>query len=361
MSQYSRYPIINSGGSGGGTVTSVGLIAPSIFTVSGSPVTGSGTLAFSLNSEPANTFFAAPNGSSGNPSFRLIVPADIPTLNQNTTGTAANITATSNSTLTTLSSLSLPGSQVIGNIAGNAANITATSNSTLTTLSNLVSIGTITTGIWNGTVTAGYSFITSGTTYTTPSGITSATLFKFILIGGGGGSPGVTTTNGRGTGGGSGGGGMLFITGLSPSTAYTIAIGAAGTAGASSGTAGGSGGSTTLTIGATTYTAAGGGGGQAGVSTVGGDPGGAANCTINVAGQWGGWNFAANANSVAGRGGNSPFGFGLGGIGMGPNNFFGSSIAGTGYGAGGGGAANIGTAVAGAAGTQGCILVNWNN
>ena len=53
------------------------------------------------------------------------------------TGTAANITATSNSTLTTLSALSLPGSQVSGNISGNAANITATSNSTLTTLSAL--------------------------------------------------------------------------------------------------------------------------------------------------------------------------------------------------------------------------------
>lgn len=49
-----------------------------------------------------------------------------PTFNQNTTGTAANITATTNSTLTTLSSLSLPGSQVTGNISGNAGNVTGT-------------------------------------------------------------------------------------------------------------------------------------------------------------------------------------------------------------------------------------------
>jgi len=49
-----------------------------------------------------------------------------PTFNQNTTGTAANITATSNSTLTTLSALSLPGSQVTGNISGNAGNVTGT-------------------------------------------------------------------------------------------------------------------------------------------------------------------------------------------------------------------------------------------
>lgn len=58
-------------------------------------------------------------------------------LTGNISGTASNITATTNSTLTTLPSLSLPGSQVTGDIPGNAANITATSNSTLTTLSSL--------------------------------------------------------------------------------------------------------------------------------------------------------------------------------------------------------------------------------
>jgi hypothetical protein len=55
-----------------------------------------------------------------------IQAADVPTLNQNTTGTASNITATSNSTLTTLSSLSLAGSQVSGNISGDATNVTGT-------------------------------------------------------------------------------------------------------------------------------------------------------------------------------------------------------------------------------------------
>ncbi len=65
------------------------------------------------------------------------IPSNFPTLNQNTTGTAGNVTATTNSTITTLSALSLPGSQVTGNISGDAANITATSNSTLTTLSAL--------------------------------------------------------------------------------------------------------------------------------------------------------------------------------------------------------------------------------
>ena len=101
-----------------GSVSSVALADDTgLFTITGSPVTTTGTLTLaSLNSQAANTFFAAPNGSTGAPSFRAIVPADVPTLNQNTTGTAANITATSNSTLTTLSALSLPFSQVTGTV-----------------------------------------------------------------------------------------------------------------------------------------------------------------------------------------------------------------------------------------------------
>jgi hypothetical protein len=65
-------------------------------------------------------------GNGTNVLMSAIQAADVPTLNQNTTGTAANITASSNSTLTTLSALSLPGSQVSGNISGNAANVTGT-------------------------------------------------------------------------------------------------------------------------------------------------------------------------------------------------------------------------------------------
>jgi hypothetical protein len=45
-------------------------------------------------SKTANYVLAAPNGTAGVPTFRAIVAADIPTLNQNTTGTAANVTGT---------------------------------------------------------------------------------------------------------------------------------------------------------------------------------------------------------------------------------------------------------------------------
>lgn len=111
---------------GGGTVTSVALSdATGIFNISGSPVTTSGTLSLaSLKSQSQNTFLAAPNGSAGAPTFRLIVAADVPTLNQNTTGTAANVTATSNSTLVTLSALSLPYSQITGAPAAGITQLT---------------------------------------------------------------------------------------------------------------------------------------------------------------------------------------------------------------------------------------------
>lgn len=43
-------------------------------------------------SKTANFFLAAPNGTAGAPTFRAIVAADVPTLNQNTTGSAATLT-----------------------------------------------------------------------------------------------------------------------------------------------------------------------------------------------------------------------------------------------------------------------------
>lgn len=70
-----------SGGLPGGTVTSVGLTMPSLFSVSGSPVTSSGTLAVSFASKAANTVLAGPtSGASGTPTMRALVVADIPTL-----------------------------------------------------------------------------------------------------------------------------------------------------------------------------------------------------------------------------------------------------------------------------------------
>lgn len=64
-----------------GTVTSVGLSLPAIFAVSGSPVTGSGTLTASLANQTANNIFAGPtSGGASAPAFRALVAADIPAL-----------------------------------------------------------------------------------------------------------------------------------------------------------------------------------------------------------------------------------------------------------------------------------------
>jgi len=83
---------------GSGTVTSVSLTSPGVvYTVSGSPVTGSGTLALNLVNQSANQFFAGPtNGSAVAPTFRAIVSSDLPTGNLTDVGTDG-ITITSGS------------------------------------------------------------------------------------------------------------------------------------------------------------------------------------------------------------------------------------------------------------------------
>jgi len=64
-----------------GTVTSVALSLPSFITVSGSPVTSTGTLTGTLATQIANTVFAGPTtGANAQPTFRALVSNDIPTL-----------------------------------------------------------------------------------------------------------------------------------------------------------------------------------------------------------------------------------------------------------------------------------------
>jgi hypothetical protein len=95
---------ISSSDAFSGTVTSVGTAGSvSGLTLTGGPITSAGTVTLggtltvtpsNFASQTANTFLAAPNGSAGTPTFRAVVATDIPTLNQNTTGTASNVTGT---------------------------------------------------------------------------------------------------------------------------------------------------------------------------------------------------------------------------------------------------------------------------
>lgn len=126
-------------GAGSGTVTSVSVVSANGL---------AGTVA-NPTTTPAITLSTTITGvlkGNGTAISAAVAGTDYVIPSGSITGTAGNITATSNSTLTTLSALSLPGAQVTGNIAGNAANITATSNSTLTTLSALSLPGAQVTG-----------------------------------------------------------------------------------------------------------------------------------------------------------------------------------------------------------------------
>jgi hypothetical protein len=82
---------VANGGTGAATLTGI--------------VKGNGTSAFTaasagtdylapFGSQTQAYVYAAPSGSAGVPSFRALVASDIPTLNQNTTGTASNVTGT---------------------------------------------------------------------------------------------------------------------------------------------------------------------------------------------------------------------------------------------------------------------------
>ena len=85
------YPIPSSSGSG--TVTSVGFIDDTdIFSVTGSPITTSGSIILNFKNENANLFLAGPeSGGAAPPTFRALVVADLPTSGiWNFTGTITN-------------------------------------------------------------------------------------------------------------------------------------------------------------------------------------------------------------------------------------------------------------------------------
>lgn len=172
---------------GTGTVTSVALALPPFITVTGSPVTTSGTLTGTLATQTANTIFSGPaTGIPAAPTFRALVAADIPLISLTTgvTGTlqaaqfpalTGDVTTTAGSLVTTLatvngnvgsfgSSTSIPSFTVnakglITAASGNvviapAGTLTGTTLNATVVNSSLTSVGTITSGTWNGTTIA---------------------------------------------------------------------------------------------------------------------------------------------------------------------------------------------------------------
>jgi len=186
---------------GSGTVTSVGLVMPDIFNISGSPVTTSGTLRAQFNTQNERLFLAGDilgNGWSV-PTFRAIVASDLPVLpydnyvswklttsagtsqinSVNSTGTYRGVefVAGTNVTISTASNASqqiqLTISAAGGSGSGTVTSVTAGNgltqsgtasiNPTLDVVSHAGSSGTIGTL----TVTADSVGVTLGTTGTT--------------------------------------------------------------------------------------------------------------------------------------------------------------------------------------------------
>jgi hypothetical protein len=174
-------------------VTSVSLSLPSIFSVTTSNVTTTGTLTAALANQSVNTVFAGPStGGSGVPGFRSLVDADIP----NTVARLASPTFTGTVTIPTLSltnALSVAnGGTGATTASGARTNLGAAesgANSSITSLSGLttaLSIGQGGTGTSTAPTSGKLLIGNSGGTYTV------ATLSQ-------GTTQGVTITNGSGS------------------------------------------------------------------------------------------------------------------------------------------------------------------
>ncbi len=139
--------------------------------------TGYGDNSNPYASKTAKYFLAAPNASAGVPSFRAIVASDIPTLNQNTSGSAGSVT-----------------NSVTFNTTGGAVAGTTYNGSAARTI-DYSTVGASSSSHIHGSITNTGTFTSGGTLNFNSTGAATATLFgdstgaytaKTINIGGGG-------------------------------------------------------------------------------------------------------------------------------------------------------------------------------
>jgi hypothetical protein len=199
---------------GSGSVTSVALSLPSIFSVSGSPVTTSGTLTGTLTTQTANTVFAGPStGSAATPTFRALVSADIPSLNYVTSVSGTSpISVTSGYTPTV--SISQASASSNGYLSSTDWN-TFNNKGSVTSVSGTGSVNGITL---TGTVTSSGSLTLGGTL----SGIGNSQLTNSTISGVALGSNLFSLTAGTG---------VSFSTGTTYNGSAAITINATGTGG----------------------------------------------------------------------------------------------------------------------------------
>jgi len=182
---------------GTGTVTSVALSDGSttpIYTISGSPVTGSGTLTQTLNTQSANTVFAGPStGSAAQPTFRALVAGDIPSLSATylllAGGTMSGAIAMGSNKITGLASGTATGDALQWGQIGVASGIAGLDGGGKVPLSQLPSAlmefqgnwdpSTNTPALVDGTGTAGFTYWVSVAHAAAVSGLTDPSMVNF--------------------------------------------------------------------------------------------------------------------------------------------------------------------------------------
>lgn len=95
-----------------GSVTSVGLLDASttpLFSLSGTPVTSTGTLTFTLKTQTANTVLAGPTtGAAAQPGFRSLVGADLPNPGASSLGGVESLSCSSSNWLNQINTSGVP-------------------------------------------------------------------------------------------------------------------------------------------------------------------------------------------------------------------------------------------------------------
>jgi len=178
-------------GFGSGSVTSVGLSLPAMFSVTGSPVTTSGTLTASLASQTANYVFIAPNGTAGAPTFRALVAADLPSLTGTYLGLSAGGTVSGNTTFSGTVALGASATATTPSTIDNSTKVATTAyvqnQGFLTTA--VSSVGLSLPNIFtvsgspvtlSGTLTASLASQTTNTVFAAPNGSTGAPTFRSL-------------------------------------------------------------------------------------------------------------------------------------------------------------------------------------
>ncbi len=149
---------------GAGGVTSVAMTVPTGFTIGGSPVTTTGTLAVGLSTQTANTVWAGPTtGSAATPAFRALVAADIPAQPYDLVCSLVGKPGAGATVLifTVVRAVTFP-----ANFGGSygSVGVANTSTAVYTVLNGVTTIGTVTLTVGGSPATVTFTFATTGGT-----------------------------------------------------------------------------------------------------------------------------------------------------------------------------------------------------